>query len=159
MAYRKTAHLDLSELARLYEEGLSVRELAERFGVSSVTIRDRLEEYGYAGRLKRGSKVVRRRVLDLGLGSKEEAEDLLRSSGGLTGLLIRLRSEGKSIRYGTLRLCLLDLGIVPGDFRSYRFNKERRVKTGDLVIRYKDGLSARAIAKEFGVSHQTVLNR
>lgn len=83
------------EIARLYEAGLSVYELAERFGVSFTTIINHLEQLGLYERRTRHSwgkrEIERVKVMYAqGMTYKEIAEMLRRTPGSVAAKITSL---------------------------------------------------------------------
>lgn len=145
----RTQHINLPTLLSEFENGASVKELAEKYKVHPATIRNKLTLLGV--------KSMKRKKVDLP--SKEVLEEELRNEGGMKALHVKY-----GMTYSTFRNRVLALGIVPtrGDLRSpvaphYKkgLNKTEPIKS----LYEEEGLSCREIAKKVGMSHQGVLNR
>lgn len=146
-----TARIDIDDMKNRIEAGWTVKDLAHYYDVCEATVRNRIRQWGLSLRSK--GRPQEDLVGKLGLGTKEEMEKELEEGGGMKHVYKRYGCSYQTFRRGLIRLGIEN----PGKYRSSVCRKA--LGRGEIGDRYLAGESARSLAKVYGVSHQTILNR
>jgi len=124
--------LPVDQIISEYKAGMSISQLAEWYGVSTSTIRDRLPKTEI-----RGKGVIPMFPIDQAISEYE------------SGMPIKQIAEKHGVSYTTVRHHILKAGLIEA-------KKRVKLSMDQVISEYKSGMSTAQIAEKHGVSYSKI---